>query len=199
MTERSVVPPQFKHMVSCTKCALSKTRTNVVVGSGSTRKARYILIGEAPGREEDEEGLPFIGASGRKLRGLMEEVGLSPTDFYITNIIKCRPPGNRKPTVEEIKACSVHLNLQMSFFGSKTIVVVGNTSLQYFIPDKKITMVHGQYLTSKRGKIIFPIIHPAAALRNREWEDLIRQDLAKLAEGDRRAPATDIFAPRTIG
>lgn len=174
------VPKTFEYMKECVFCRLSKTRQKVVVGRGSVHNVRFFFVGEAPGREEDDSGLPFVGSSGRKLMELVDEVGLDKSSMYVTNIVKCRPPKNRPPTSQEIKRCKVHLVLQLRVTQPQIIVTVGNTALQFFCPKLKIMSVHGQFQTTKKGLKIFPLIHPAAALRNRDWLDLIRQDLRKL-------------------
>lgn len=194
------VPEEFRHMVGCTLCPLHKTRMNVVVGIGSLTDAKYLLIGEAPGENEDESGRPFVGRAGSKLWEIVEKVGLSKKDFYITNIVKCRPPENRRPTSFEKKACSGHLKLQLATVVHKLVIVAGNTALQHFFPDKKIMTSRGKVVVTKTGVKVYPIIHPSACLRRPEWEELLEEDLARLA-GERLIVESDgvsMFSVKSI-
>jgi len=190
------VPQRFKYMQGCTACGLSKSRSQVVVGSGLTRNVTYMFIGEAPGREEDEEGLPFVGVSGRLLTDLMAEAGIDRRTVYITNLVKCRPPQNRKPSGKEVQKCWVHLMLQISSINPSVLVLVGGSALEAFLPGQKITLVHGKMQVSKRGVRVFPIIHPAAALRDRKWQPLILQDLKNLSRIDVNREIE--FSPRIV-
>ena len=130
-------PKVFAGIAACKLCKLSKIRHQVVVGDGSI-KSSIVIIGEAPGREEDEQGSPFIGRSGKLLRRLMKRAGFDAKPVYITNIVKCRPPNNRTPTNTEVKACSINLELQLRVIRPDTIVTVDNTALNYFRPKLHI-------------------------------------------------------------
>jgi len=169
----------FRHMIGCTLCKLSATRQNVVVGRGPLT-AKILIIGEAPGENEDIQGRPFVGKAGHKLTEMMAAAGIEKTDVYITNIVKCRPPSNRQPTSLEVKRCRGHLELQMQVIQPRVLVTLGNTSLQYFFPHLKITSCHGQMQTTRKGHRVIPIIHPAATFRNPEYEQLIIKDLKKV-------------------
>ena len=168
-------PKVFSSIAKCKACVLSKTRHKVVVGDGSV-KSRIMILGEGPGREEDEQGLPFVGRSGKLLRQLMKRAGLDINAVYITNIVKCRPPDNRAPIATEIKSCSVNLELQLRIIRPDIIVTVGNTALNYFRSKLRIMSIHGQLIPTKVG-LVYPIIHPAAALRNPDLVKLLFSDL----------------------
>ena len=165
-------------ILKCEKCALSKTRINVVPGEGSDN-AEIMFIGEGPGKNEDEQGRPFIGAAGKLLDKLIESIGLTREDIYIANVVKCRPPGNRDPLPEEVDACRPWLNQQIKIIKPKLIVLLGRHSMDRFLPNQKISIDHGK---PKRhnGQVYFPIYHPAAALyRNSLLEDL-EKDFKKI-------------------
>ena len=165
-------------ILRCEKCALYKTRTNVVPGEGSP-KAEIMFIGEGPGKNEDEQGRPFIGAAGKLLDKLIELIGLTRKDIYIANVVKCRPPGNRDPLPKEVDACRPWLDQQIEIIKPKLIVLLGRHSMDRFLPNQKISIDHGK---PKRhnGQVYFPIYHPAAALyRNSLLEDL-EKDFKKI-------------------
>lgn len=165
-------------ILKCEKCALSKTRINVVPGEGSD-SAEIMFIGEGPGKNEDEQGRPFIGAAGKLLDKLIESIGLTRKDIYIANVVKCRPPGNRDPLPEEVEACRPWLDKQIKIIKPRMIVLLGRHSMDRFLPNQKISIDHGK---PKRynGQVYFPIYHPAAALyRNGLLEDL-QKDFNKI-------------------
>lgn len=165
-------------ILKCEKCALSKTRINVVPGEGSD-SAEIMFIGEGPGKNEDEQGRPFIGAAGKLLDKLIESIGLTRKDIYIANVVKCRPPGNRDPLPEEVEACRPWLDKQVKIIKPKMIVLLGRHSMDRFLPNQKISIDHGK---PKRynGQVYFPIYHPAAALyRNGLLKDL-QKDFNKI-------------------
>ncbi len=167
-----------KKISQCEKCALYKTRINVVPGEGSP-KAEIMFIGEGPGKNEDEQGRPFIGAAGKLLDKLIKSIGLTREDIYIANVVKCRPPGNRDPLPEEVDACRPWLDQQIKIIKPKLIVLLGRHSMDRFLPNQKISIDHGK---PKRhnGQVYFPIYHPAAALyRNSLFEDL-EKDFKKI-------------------
>ncbi len=150
----------------CTDCALCKTRQNVVFGVGAP-DAEVLFIGEAPGAEEDKQGMPFVGRSGKLLDTLLASVELyRDQNIYIANIIKCRPPENRDPLPEEQQACAVHLKRQIELINPKIIVCVGRIAAKRFInEDFKVTAQHGQWF-ERDGRFIMGTLHPAALLRN---------------------------------
>jgi DNA polymerase-3 subunit alpha len=147
---------------NCKNCVLCETRKNVVVGRGSIAP-KIVFIGEAPGAEEDQQGKPFVGRSGMLLDRAIKENGI--TDFCIINIIKCRPPENRKPTSQEVNACKPWLEQQLSILNPEMIVCLGATALNYFFPEKKISESIGQTLKDDTGKRFIGLYHPSYALR----------------------------------
>ncbi|MEA2098221.1 MAG: uracil-DNA glycosylase [Patescibacteria group bacterium] len=158
-------------ILKCEKCALYKTRINVVPGKGSS-KAEIMFIGEGPGKNEDEQGIPFIGAAGKLLDKLLAFIDLKREDIYIANVIKCRPPGNRDPLPEEVEACRPWLDQQIKIIDPKLIVLLGRHSMDRFLPNQKISLDHGKP-KRRKGQVYYPIYHPAAALyRNGLFEDL---------------------------
>ena len=156
---------------ACQRCALAATRSQVVVGRGAPQ-ARLMLIGEGPGAEEDACGLPFVGRAGRLLEELLAEAGLdSERDAYITNVVKCRPPGNRKPTAAEMEACFPWLQQQITLVDPALILLVGATALQAVLGVKGgITRLRGQWRPGEgpllAGRSLMPLLHPSYLLRN---------------------------------
>ena len=163
---------------NCLKCILSKTRTNAVPGEGPN-SANLMFIGEAPGFHEDQEAKPFVGKAGQLLNKLLAEYGIQRSSVYITNIVKCRPPNNRNPDPEEINNCQPYLLKQINIINPEIIIPLGNFSLKYFFPDSSITKMRGQLL-NKGGKQIFPMLHPAAIFRKKEYFELFRKDISTL-------------------
>ena len=158
-------------IIECEKCVLYKTRTNVVPGEGSA-SAEIMFIGEGPGKNEDEQGRPFVGAAGKLLDKLIESIGLTRKDIYIANFVKCRPPQNRDPLPEEVEACRPWLDQQIEIIKPKLIVLLGRHSMDRFLPNQKISLDHGKP-KRRNGQVYFPIYHPAAALyRNGLLKDL---------------------------
>lgn len=149
---------------SCTACALHKGRTRAVPGEGPVN-AEIMFIGEAPGRNEDQQGRPFVGQAGKLLEELLAEIGLTRHDVWIGNVVKCRPPGNRDPQPEEIAACAGYLERQIELLQPKLIATLGRFSMEKFFPGARITRVHGQ---AKRdgNRVLIPLFHPAYVLRN---------------------------------
>ena len=149
----------------CRACALSATRKNVVFGVGNT-EAEVLFIGEGPGANEDEQGLPFVGAAGKLLDDMLAMIGLKREEVYITNIVKCRPPQNRDPLNTEKDACIGYLRRQVAMMCPKIIVCLGRIAAAELIkPDFKITQEHGQFF-EKRGVQMTALYHPAALLRD---------------------------------
>ena len=167
----------------CTACELASTRQTVVISRGNPN-ADLMLIGEAPGAQEDDQGIPFVGRSGRALDQLLREVDLDPSrDLYICNAIKCRPPNNRRPKKAELAACRPWLNLQLAAMNPKVIVLTGATAVEAILGIKGgMTQLRGQW-QSWNGRAVMPIFHPSYLLRNSSKAagaplDLTRQDLA---------------------
>ncbi len=173
-----------KEALNCKGCLLCETRNNIVFSDGC-ENAPIMFIGEAPGKNEDEQGLPFVGRAGKLLRKFLEEVGFKNDEFYIANTIKCRPPENRKPTKEEKQACEAFLLKQIEIINPKVIVLVGSTALESFIKTKTtITKARGEVFKINTRKFI-PVFHPSYLLRfHNENENtpryLFRKDLEKI-------------------
>lgn len=149
----------------CTQCALAESRTQVVFGVGDP-EARLMFVGEAPGKNEDLQGEPFVGAAGRLLDSLLEEVGLSRSDVYIANVLKCRPPGNRDPRAEEIDACKGYLREQIRLISPEVVVTLGNFATKLLLnTEVGITRLRGRPHRWWLGAVLVPTFHPAAALR----------------------------------
>ena len=163
----------------CTKCELYKGRTKAVPGEGPTH-AEIMFIGEGPGANEDKQGRPFVGASGKFLDQLLAAAGVTRADVWITNVVKCRPPGNRDPQMIEIETCTTnYLDNQIKIVNPSIIVTLGRHSMSRFFPDAKITQVHGQM--QKVGKrFIIPMFHPAAALHQDRFKPMLLEDFARL-------------------
>lgn len=163
---------------ACTKCSLHESRTHAVPGSGPAT-ADIMFVGEAPGFHEDQQAEPFVGASGKYLTDLLAGIGLKRSDVYITNIIRCRPPGNRDPFLSEIEACEPYLERQIQVIKPKIIATLGRFSMAYFLPKAKISKIHGQPVR-EGGRVYFPLFHPAAALRNPGLRDVMAADFQKM-------------------
>lgn len=170
--------------LSCTKCPLARERTQVVFGVGN-RDADLMFVGEAPGHDEDLQGEPFVGRAGRLLTKLIEDLGLTREDVYITNVNKCRPPGNRDPRPDEVEACSPYLQEQLSHIRPRVVVTLGNFATQLLLDTKQgIGRLRGREHPFRGDAVIIPTYHPAAVLRGRgDWLAAMRADfvLAKRA------------------
>jgi uracil-DNA glycosylase family 4 len=184
----------YKRIVVCTECILSQGRTHAVPGEGP-EDADIMFIGEAPGFHEDRQGRPFVGAAGKFLEELLATVDLKREDVYITNVVKCRPPGNRDPQPEEIAACRPYLDGQIDLIRPRLVVTLGRFSMQRYFPGASISRIHGQ--AKRVGNVIYyPMFHPAAALHQPRWRNLVEEDmlqipdlLAKLDEIEEEKPA----------
>ncbi len=167
-----------KEVVVCKKCALSRSRKNAVPGEGPA-KAEIMFIGEAPGFHENEKGRPFVGAAGNFLNELLAQAGLERSDVWITNVVKCRPPGNRDPQPEEIAACDEYLERQIAAIDPKIIITLGRYSMGKFMPGAKISTVHGQ-MRKVGDRYVIAMFHPAAALHQASIKPAIMKDFAQL-------------------
>ncbi len=165
------------------KCELKQTVTQPVFGDGNP-KAKIVFIGEAPGKDEDLQGKPFVGRAGKFLNEMLETIKLKREDVYITNTVKYRPPNNRDPLPEEIKECLPWLIEELNFIKPKVIVMLGRHALNRFFPTEKISEVHGKLLKKKIGSIstenFFALYHPAAALYNGGMRETLIDDFKKL-------------------
>ncbi len=184
----------YEEIADCPRCVLARTRSRTVPGVGPSR-ADIMFIGEAPGAREDELGLPFVGAAGRFLDDLLASIGLSRSDVYICNVVKCRPPGNRDPEPEEMAACKPYLDRQIEIVNPKVIVTLGRFSMARWFPGLAISRIHGRPIEAD-GRLIVPMYHPAAALHRGDLRAVIEADFAQLpALIEQAAP---IAAPVTI-
>lgn len=171
-------------MVRCTRCDLSLSRTRVVPGAGNSR-AGILFVGEAPGRNEDREGVPFVGASGKLLDAMLETAGLDRDEVFIANVVRCRPPKNRGPKAFEIRACAGWLAEQIRLIEPRLVVPLGRYALQHFIPKGKITQLRGsprEIEYNERTLTLYPLLHPSAVLRNPERRPEYEEDFRKLNE-----------------
>jgi uracil-DNA glycosylase len=167
-------------IVGCPNCPLAKGRVKAVPGEGPP-DARVMLIGEAPGYHENQQGRPFVGPAGQFLEELLGVAGLKRSDVFITNVVKCRPPGNRDPQPEEIAACSDYLSRQTAAIKPRVIVTLGRYSLGRFLPGQPISRIHG--VARKVGSVtVFPMYHPAAALHQPTLRKTLLEDMAKLPD-----------------
>ena len=164
----------------CTKCALHESRKKAVTGEGPA-DAEIMFIGEGPGFHENEQGRPFVGASGKFLDQLLEQAGLIRADVFIANVVKCRPPGNRDPEPAELEACSEYLNAQIDSINPSIIVTLGRISMGTFFPGMKITSIHGQ-MQKVGERFVIPMYHTAAALHQPALRPAMLADFAKLPE-----------------
>lgn len=171
---------------ACELCRLSQSRTQAVPGEGPG-DAKIMFIGEGPGFHEDKQGRPFVGAAGQFLDELLASIHLRRQDVYITNLVKCRPPGNRDPRDDELDVCtSQHLEGQIEAINPKVIVTLGRFSMARYFPDAKISQVHGQ-ARPVSGRMVVPMYHPAAALHQPALRSEVESDFARLPEWIDRA------------
>jgi DNA polymerase len=170
----------YQEIRVCQKCILSQGRTNTVPGEGP-ENASVMFIGEGPGFHEDRQGRPFVGAAGNYLNELLEKIGFEREDVYITNVVKCRPPGNRDPQAEEMEACRSYLDRQIDLIRPRLIVTLGRFSMQRYFPGASISRIHGQ--PKRVGNVIYyPMFHPAAALHQPRWRSLVEEDILKIPD-----------------
>ena len=167
-----------RNVVECTKCDLSKTRINSVPGKGNFH-SDVIFVGEAPGKNEDTHGEPFIGIAGKKLSAALEETGITREEVYITNIVKCRPPKNRVPTTYERNTCQEYLKQEISIIKPKIICILGNTAFNSLLGGSEITKFRGK-LVRKDNQLYFLTVHPAATIYNQELIKVLNSDIKKL-------------------
>ena len=175
----------YREASVCTKCPLSETRTNVVFGSGDAA-ADLMFVGEAPGAEEDRQGLPFVGRAGALLTELLEGIGMTRKEVWITNVLRCRPPGNRDPQPIEIESCQPYTYSQVELIQPRVVATLGNFATKLLTGSRVgITKVRGTpQVREIGGRTVFlmPLLHPAAALRTPSLVDTLREDFAKLPE-----------------
>jgi len=167
-----------QQVTECTKCELSKTRNNSVPGKGNF-KADVIFVGEAPGKNEDMKGEPFIGIAGKKLSIALESAGITRDEVYITNIVKCRPPKNRVPTTTERDTCQNYLEKEIEIIKPKIICVLGNTAFNSLLNGKEIIKFRGK-IVRKNNQLYFLTVHPAATIYNQKLISVLKKDMKKL-------------------
>ena len=174
---------------ACHRCPLADGRTQTVFGDGNP-DARVLIVGEAPGKNEDLQGIPFVGAAGKYLNELLAIAGLKREDVFIANVLKCRPPGNRDPRPEEIELCTPYLREQTRTIDPEFIVTLGNFSTKFILKTEVgITRLHGKLQQAGRFKV-FPIFHPAAALYDGSKRVALEDDFATLGELLRQSAQT---------
>jgi uracil-DNA glycosylase len=189
----------------CVRCPeLAATRKTVVFGAGNAN-ADLMFVGEAPGASEDEQGIPFVGRAGKLLEKLLEEIGLSRTEVFIANTLKCRPPGNRDPLPVEIENCQDYLHRQVALIQPTVICTLGNFSTKLLRQDPTgISRLHGQpevLVLGERAVRLYPIYHPAAALYTPRMLETLREDFARLPEllalgaPEQPPPSTPLLEP----
>lgn len=187
MSKKELLDAVAAEVINCTKCNLWKTRKNAVPGEGN-HNSQIMFIGEAPGYSEDVKGRPFVGSAGKLLDKLLSEIGFSRGDVFICNVLKCRPPGNREPTPNEIQTCTPYLDRQIKAVEPRFAVTLGNYSTAYifskaYLPFSSITQVHGKLyeaMVFDLEMMIFPTFHPAAALYNAKYNELLMKDFLLL-------------------
>jgi len=180
MNAEETIAQIAKEVSVCTKCALHEGRKKSVAGEGPAN-AEIIFIGEGPGFHENEQGRPFVGAAGKFLDQLLAQADVTRADVFVTNVVKCRPPGNRDPLPDELAACDTYLEEQIKAINPSIIVTLGRFSMGKFVSGAKISAIHGQM--RKAGDcFVIPMFHPAAALHQAALKPAILGDFAKLPE-----------------
>lgn len=170
-----------REIAQCARCALATTRTLTVPGEGPLNP-RVMFIGEGPGEQEDRSGRPFVGAAGQLLTRLLREADLERGDVYITNLVKCRPPGNRVPAPEEMAACRPYLDAQIALLNPRFICLLGRPATQALLePTATISRVHG-VPRERDGIVYIPLYHPAAALHQASLADTLVADMRRLGQ-----------------
>jgi len=177
MDDLSQIAQQIR---TCNLCGLSAGRQKAVPGEGPAH-AEVMLIGEGPGFHEDQQGRPFVGPSGQFLNELLASAGYKREQVFITNVVKCRPPGNRDPLPEEIQACACYLDRQIALINPRVIITLGRFSMAKWFPGQKISAIHGK-ARHIDGRIVVPMFHPAAALHQQSLRNLIAEDFRRLPE-----------------
>lgn len=168
-----------KEVIDCKRCSLCESRTNIVFGEGDPH-ARVMIIGEAPGKNEDLQGRPFVGAAGKYLDELLAAAGLKREEVFIANVLKCRPPSNRNPKAEEIEACADFLRQQTQTISPDVIVTLGNFATQ-FILRTQVGITHLRGTVNQTGRfLVLPVFHPAAAIYDRSKRDVLLADFERV-------------------
>ena len=180
---REALVSLYREVQACKLCPLHETRTRVVFGNGNA-DADLMFVGEAPGMHEDQQGIPFVGRAGQLLDELLREVGLSREGVFVCNVLKSRPPGNRDPQPDEISACRPYLDAQVELIEPRVICTLGNFATKLLTRSQRgITSVRGRpqaHEIGGRPVRIYPILHPAAALRTPKIKEQLREDFSRL-------------------
>ncbi len=181
----------------CSACPLSVGRTLAVPGEGPA-SSRVMFIGEGPGYHEDQQGQPFVGQAGKFLDELLACAGLKRAEVFITNVVKCRPPSNRDPEPEELKACDQYLNAQIEAINPRVIVTLGRFSMAKFVTNGKISQIHGRP-HQVDGRVVVTMYHPAAALHQPDLKKTLLEDFGRLKQFLQQAetPPTPAAPPET--
>jgi len=191
------LPKLSASLHDCQRCQLSAGRTQVVFGTGNPQ-ASIMFVGEAPGFYEDREGEPFVGAAGKLLTELLRSIGLERSDIYIANVIKCRPPNNRDPLPDEIDTCKPFLLQQIALIQPKLVCTLGNFATQTLLERKVgITKVRGQIIQLENF-VVFPLLHPAAALHQGNLRVPLKEDFQKLKTVLEQMSKTPTSSPSTL-
>ena len=185
MGEEHTLQAVSQEVAACKLCALHAWRKLSVPGEGPAN-AEILLIGEGPGFHENEQGRPFVGAAGKFLDELLAKANLKRSEVFITNVVKCRPPNNRDPLPEELGACKGYLERQIEAINPKIIVTLGRFSMAHFLPNARISSIHGQ-ASRVNGRLVIAMYHPAAALHQASLKPVVEQDFARLPEILKRA------------
>jgi uracil-DNA glycosylase family 4 len=189
MSSEEILREVAAEVSTCSKCKLCKGRTRAVPGEGNAN-AKIMFIGEGPGYHEDQQGRPFVGPAGQFLDELLASIHLKRSDVFITNVVKCRPPQNRDPELDEMAACNDYLDRQIAAIKPRVIVTLGRYSMSKFFGGEKISAIHGR-ARKKEGFICIAMYHPAAGLHQASLKDVIREDFRKIpvvmAEAERMA------------
>ena len=178
MTPQEILAQIAQEVSSCKKCNLRYSRKKGVPGEGPAN-ANIMFIGEGPGFHENEQGRPFVGPAGRYLDELLALIGIKREEVFIGNVVKCRPPSNRDPQIEELAACSSYLDKQIQAINPSVIVTLGRFSMAKFCPNAKISQVHGQAMQI-RSRLIIPMYHPAAALHQPSLKLTVESDFMRI-------------------
>lgn len=168
----------YGEIADCPRCGLARERSRTVPGSGPA-PCDLMFVGEGPGQREDDLGLPFVGRSGQFLDELLASIGRSRRDVYVTNVVKCRPPGNRDPQPDEIAACAAFLDRQIAEVRPRVIATLGRFSMARWFPGERISQIHGRAKPID-GLTVVPMYHPAAALRDGSLRAVMHQDFAQI-------------------
>ena len=180
MEPAQVLQEIAQQVAKCEKCGLHFSRKKAVPGEGPA-DSMIMCIGEGPGFYENEQGRPFVGAAGKLLDELLHKGGLQRESVFITNVVKCRPPGNRDPLPDELAACGQYLDQQIEILNPLTIITLGRYSMAKYLPNARISDAHGQAVWVK-GRLIVPMYHPAAALHQPALRPALERDFSRLQE-----------------